>query len=693
MTAAVDAGNERSRDAERKRKQRAAGKDVVIPPCADRERRELLESDIFEWLRWYGGDEFTRDFTEQQREMILAILNALQNGGDKALAAPRGEGKTSICEWVLIFCVLTGKVHFAVLFAATGNDAETSLNSIRERFEENDRLYEDYPEVCVPIRALENTPNRAHYQTVSGHQHDTGEPFAAVPSRFSWCGREVRLPRVPGSVASRAIIATRGLDAAVRGMKRGKERPQIAVIDDPDTEETVNSEDQAAKLEKKIDRNIAGLAGQNRRLSRVILTTLQNRRCVSFKYTDPEQKPSFHGRRFGFLVTPPTNTRLWEEYVALRQADWQNSTNHAHEFYVANRSEMDAGAVVGNPYRRGDARELSALQFYYNEVARIGQDAVDTELQNNPPEETGVVESGITPFRVAKKLSGYERRVVPKGCTILSQGIDVGKRYLHWVVRAWKPDASGYYTIDYGEKKTYGTVAGSEEGLDDALRLALIERMEEMRGTEYVDELGEIHQVGMTLVDARYRTKIIYSTCLELGLGIRPVMGYGKSAGCVRANFTDVQSRTKDRKPGGDGWFESRQDLGDNRKIWLVNIDADRWKAWEHDRWMTPADKPGSMFLFGTPGSDPKRVTGDELEHQRAHYPAHIAAEVEVEETIDGVVKRYWKAKGENHWLDASSYSNVAAHMLGIRLHGSSGGSRPTGPKLKLSDLQAKRLA
>jgi hypothetical protein len=197
--------------------------------------------------------------------------------------------------------------------------------------------------------------------------------------------------------------------------------------------------------------------------------------------------------------------------------------------------------------------------------------------------------------------------------------------------------------------------------------------MEEMRENPYETATGTKIDVGMTLVDARYRTSAIYTTCESLGLGIRPVMGFGKSHGCVKGIFTDIQRRTVDKRPGGDGWFESRKKIGNGKSIWCVDIDADRWKSWEHDRWMTAPDKPGCLWLYGIPGEDPKRITGEELEHQRRHYPSHICAEVEVEETIDGVVKRYWKAKGENHWLDASSYANVAAHMLHGTLHAVAG--------------------
>lgn len=679
----------RERNRRKQARMTEASREVTIRPCQDREWRELLERDVVEWLTFFGEDEFTRPFTGQQQEMIAAIVSAISDGGDQSIAASRGEGKSSICEWVVMYATLTGRTRFAVLFAATGADAEAQLNSIRNRFETNERLAAYYPEVCDPVIALENTAQRARTQTVTGKRHDSGEEFIRHPSKFSWCGREITFPDVPGSVAAKAIIATRGLDSAVRGMKRGSLRPEIAIIDDPDTEETVNSEDQAIKLEKKIDRNIAGLAGQRRKCARVMLTTIQNRRCVSFKFTDPTEKPSFHGRRFKFLIQPPDNVELWETYVALRKLDWQSGRTEALDHYLSHREEMDAGAVVANPWRRGADNQVSALQCYYDEVARIGQDAVDAEWQNDPAEDSGPVESGLTAFRILKKLSGVPHQIVPPGCTYLSQGIDVGKRYLHWVVRAWHPDGEFGHTIDYGVKHVYGVTTGSEEGLDDALRQALTERMEELRETQYVGRDGELFEVGMTLVDARYRTQAIYAACLGLGLGIRPVMGYGKSAGCIKTNFSEVSRRTADRKPGGDGWFESRQLLGDGRKIWIVNIDADRWKAWEHDRWLTPPDKAGCMYLYGEPGTDPRRVTGDELEHQRRHYPAHICAEIEVEETIDGVVKRYWKAKGENHWLDASSYANVAAQMLGAGLHQTGGHrkKRPLNTRLTLQEM------
>jgi hypothetical protein len=289
-------GGERDRDAARKRQLRTAAKEVQIPACEDIERRTLLESDDTEWLPYYFAELFWYPFTTQQLEMIEAIRNAIRYGGDQSLAASRGEGKTKIFERMLLKYTLSGVIKFSVLFAATGSAAQDSLQSIMGEIETNLRLRADYPEVCVPVLALENTPNRAHYQVVTGKRIDNGEPYESVPSRFSWCGQEIVLPNVPGSPSAEAIIATRGLDAAVRGLNKRNRRVDVAGIDDPDTEETVNSEEQAKKLEKRIDRAIAGLGGQQRTVARVMLTTIQNRTCVSYKFTDPRPEADLEGQ-------------------------------------------------------------------------------------------------------------------------------------------------------------------------------------------------------------------------------------------------------------------------------------------------------------------------------------------------------------------------------------------------------------
>ncbi|MEA2491841.1 MAG: hypothetical protein QOH21_3633, partial [Acidobacteriota bacterium] len=543
--------------------------------------------------------------------------------------------------------------------------------------EGNDRLHADYPEVCVPIRALEGIPQRAHSQLVSGHRHDTGEAFHEVQSHFVWCGkRKIIFPNVPGSPAAGAIVATRGLDSAVRGLNIKGKRPDVAIIDDPDTEETAINEKAAEKLEKRIDRGIAGLGGQQRRTARVMITTLQSRSSVSYKYTDPEQKQSFRGRRHKWLIEKPHRIELWEEFVTLKRADYGQKTNRAHEFYLANRKAMDAGAIVCNPHRF-TPDESSALEFYFSEVARIGQEAVDTEYDNNPPEISAPIESKITAHHIQKALSGFARKVIPPGCKLLTHTIDVRKTHLHWVVRAWSADGSTYYTIDYGIQTVIGASRGSDEGIELLIYKAILQRHAEFLDTDYHGPDGEVIDFDhITLVDAGWQTQSVYAACITIGPGIFPIMGCGKSAGCVKPNFSAVQKETEDRKPG-DGWFLTKQlvtsrikGIGRKKYVWLVYADADRWKHYEHERWMTGEGQPGRMLIFGQ--RDPEahrlgRMSDDERRHQ--NYAHQVVAEVEVEEVIKGTLTRHFKSKSDTaHFLDASYYGDVGGNMKGVRL-------------------------
>ncbi|HZZ28479.1 MAG TPA: terminase gpA endonuclease subunit [Pirellulales bacterium] len=670
-------GIERERDAARKVEKRRQANVVVIPRCANLDRRTGLEADDKAWLQYYFGkdsetpDPFWYAFTWQQTEIIDAIASAIIYVLDQAIAASRGEGKTTLAERLLLKYALQGVLPYAVLFQATGALADNSLDTIKTVIEENPLLLADYPEVCVPVRALENTPNRAHYQRVSGHRHDNGEAFDSVSSKFTWCGQEIIFPKVPGSPSTGAIIATRGLDSAIRGLKKRGKRPRIALIDDPDTEETARSEEQAKKLEEKIDRSIGGLGNQQAGIGRIMLTTLPNRKCTSARFTDPSIKPTWKGKRFRFLVKQPARSELWADYVAMRAAELESYAagtskdqhcRSSHSFYLENKAEMEAGAEVANPHRfnatilpDGSQTEVSALQRYYNEVAKIGQDAVSTEYDNNPPEETGPIESGITANRIQRQLSGLERKKIPAGCVKLTRGIDCRKVALHWVVRAWRVDGSGF-TIDYGVHEVKGTKFGTDEGLDAALRRSILEYVEESKGLYFEEGAESPRIIDRTLIDAGWRTDAVYSACETAGLGVWPVMGFGKSAGCTQANFSEVQKKTVDRQPG-DGWFLSRRG-----KLWLVCADADRWKAWEHDRWMTSPGKPGCMMLFGQ-SSEAERMSTDEKAH--FSFAKHICNEIEVED-IKG---RRFVAKSENtHWLDASYYSDVAASMEGIRI-------------------------
>ena len=155
-------------------------------------------------------------------------------------------------------------------------------------------------------------------------------------------------------------------------------------------------------------------------MSRVMLTTIQNRTCASAQFTDPKIKPSWKGKRFSFLQKKPDHADLWDEYVSLRQqamSEGDEFGRKAHQFYLERRETMDAGAMVASPYSfdgrvlpDGSQLQISAIQRHYDFVADNGEEAALSELQNDPPAEAGPIESGITARRVQLQVSGWTAR-------------------------------------------------------------------------------------------------------------------------------------------------------------------------------------------------------------------------------------------------------------------------------------------
>src|SRR5205823_349351 len=78
-------------------------------------------------------------------------------------------------------------------------------------------------------------------------------------------------------------------------------------------------------------------------------------------------------------------------------------------------------------------------------------------------------------------------------------------------------------------------------------------------------------------------------------------------------------------------------------QLHLIEVNADHWKSWVHQRLATPLGKPGAMTLFHAG-----------LQEHLA-LAKHLTAEAKVEEFIagKGMVERWERVRRQNHWLDA----------------------------------------
>ena len=520
---------------------RAKARDIAIPPPTDPAARVKTLEHPVEFLQWFFADVFTEPFTDSRLAQMDAIVNAAAYGGDQAIADSRGEGKTTTAMHVALFLMVKLLSAFPIIIGKSQNKSQAELNGIKESLQGNERLIAAFPEIAIPFKEVGKWSSRARMQTLNGvgtglllkadHlmfpviTHDQLVRHNAGWAKFDW-------------ISSRGqVMAALGVDGPIRGTKVLNKRPTIAIIDDMEDREAANSTTLIEKNEEIIEQDIAGLGASSERISRVMLCTIQNRRCIAYKYTDPASKPSWRGKRYRKMIKKPDRMDLVEQYIELRQLRKPDDPDarEAFRFWRDNREELERGCIVSNPYSYskkthadGEPLELSAIQSYFNRVADVGETAVATEIDNDPPEESGPQGMGLTAEMVASRLSGLSRRQVPVNAEYITAGIDIGKYNCHWTVCAWWRGAGGV-VIDYGVAEVVGNEnvrhedkAADIEASEPAVYRCLLNWRDYLLNTEYMDAAGQRRQVNMVLLDSGAYTNAVYEFCRQVRGVFRP---------------------------------------------------------------------------------------------------------------------------------------------------------------------------
>lgn len=655
----------RDREAARMRKARTEQRDITIDYSRlDKARRRRCSKGIAIFGPTYFPKVFYQPFSITQKQIISDVEGLIKHGGNLARAAERGGGKSTIAKVGIIWGMVYGYLTWPVIIEANQDEANGTLDDIKEFFElpdsGDDKFGDDFPEVCQPIRGLERQAMRAKSQTVGGKF-----------SKMKWLEKEIVLPTVEGSKSSGARLTVRGADKPIRGLVRKSLRPDFALLNDIETEESADSLRMTAKIKRNIERAIKGLGGPGKSVSLLMLGTLLNNRCLIAQYTDPKEQPIWRGKRYRMVLQWPDNMFLWDKYLHTLEQD----RSAANQFYKDNRAAMDAGVKVSNPYRYektkkgadGKPLELSAIQHVFNLIAEMGgKDNFRCEYQNDPPEE--VRDAGrIDQSSVYEKVNGLKRGEIPAGYKCVTYYVDVHDEKLFWVGVGWKARAIGS-VVDYGMERVdspvRGTVARAER--PKQVELAIGQALREFR-----DKLDK-RRIDLGLVDCGYKTDIVYSFCNSDVTKIwRPARGY---AGPTGTKFKSPPLGKKGVRNIRRGLYESLQ-LRERTWVWIV--DSERFKQQVQNGFKVEGiNDAGSISLFGD----------DPVEHRA--FSEQICDEVWLPDERKYAAADGSKQARNNHLLDCTSGCAAAAAILGITVLGTGGG---TTVKIRLSDLQRER--
>lgn len=682
VTTAYELHKERARQIQAA--QSESGRDIgAIPAVVNIERKKKAEFDFRFFCEQYFAQTFTLEWSPDHLRVIDKIEQAVLFGGLFALAMPRGSGKSSLCEIACIWAILYGHHNFVILIGSSEEHANEMLASIKTEIESNELLAEDFPEVCYPIERLDGIANRCKGQLQNGES-----------TYIAWTNSEIVLPTVKDSAASGAIIRVAGITGRIRGMKfkrrDGKSvRPSLAILDDPQSDESARSESQCKTRERVLAGAVLGLAGPGRKISGIMPCTVIRAGDMADAILNRDNHPEWNGERTKMIYKFPINEKLWEQYAQIRADSLraERGIKDATEFYVANRAAMDDGSEVAWK-ARFNTDEASALQHAMN-LKLQDNVAFFSEYQNDPIPEIAEDDGVLTAEQIARKLNGVPRSVVPIGVSRLTMFIDVQGKMLFYTVVGWEENFTGY-VVDYGtypdQKRNRFTLRDSQKtlqlefptaGIEAAIYGGLDVLTKYQLKREWKRDDGAIMKIERCLIDANWgdSTDVIYQFCRQSEHSTVLLPSHGKFVGAASTPFAEYK-----RKPGervGHNWRIPT--VHGKRAIRHVLFDTNYWKTFIHARLSVKMGDPGCLSFWG---KEP---------HAHELVSEHLVSEHRIKTEGRGRVVYEWKLRPnavDNHWFDCLVGSAVAAAMQGSALNESS----TNAPKRVVSALSKKQL-
>ena len=309
-------------------------------PKARRERRAAALADIVVFGETYFPHYLTCPSSELHRflsDRLQALLDEARDtgrGGQQVVAAPRGSAKST---WVSLiaplWCVAGKRRSFIGIFSDTTSQANDFTEIIKLELESNQRLSQDFPEICGP-----------------GPVWQVGDILTKNGVRIKAWGSGKRL----------------------RGARHGQHRPDLMIVDDPENDENVISADQREKTRKWFFRALRR-AGQPDTVTLVAGTVIHYDCLVAVLL----KNPAWSGRKFKAVIAW-SQSPLWDEWERIyTDQERLDREAAADAFFEKHQKAMLKGTEVLWPER-----------YSYHDLVKMrvmdGPAHFDSEMQNEP---------------------------------------------------------------------------------------------------------------------------------------------------------------------------------------------------------------------------------------------------------------------------------------------------------------------
>jgi len=677
----------------RNEEQRKSGRNIgELPPIVDKDRREACRNNFELFLNTYIGEQLL-PFSDDHKRVISRIEDAVFHGGRFVEAVYRGFGKTTISEGSALWASLYGHKRFTVVVTSNSNMGEDIMESIQGILMSSDTLYEDFPEVCFPIMELGGITQRAH-----------GQMYEGELTNIEWSSDEIRLPTMPGSMCSGAIICSRGiLSSKLRGMRKfaadgSRLRPDYILLDDPQTEATACNPLQVDKRMNVINKALLKSQSHQHRVSVVMPCTVIQEDDLVDQLLDHDRNPSWQGERIPmvkqwadeheeFWLTEYANTR--NGYDPTIPGDQFRAHQDANKLYEKNRERADRGCVVSWEHCYDHELELSAIQHAYNALIDDGEEVFASEYQNQPIIEDAEGQQ-LTPEQVEEKFIEREPDTVSATVEKVTAFIDVQKTCLYWAICGWGSGFTGSI-IDYGVfpsqklqsytmKELRRTLQTEYQGMgqEGLWRAGIKDLCLILTQRQFIRDDGAALSIDRILIDANdgnaAQTIFDYVQESPFKRTIMPSRGRGVTA--AQTPFSDYSKKRGDKV--GLNW--RIPSAAGKHAIRYVLSDVNFWKSFVRSRLQSAPGDEGTLSIIKKEGESTNRM-----------LVRHLLSEYSVRTEGRGRVVDQWalRPQAENHWWDCVVGCTIAASMEGICLRETKT-QRTKKPRKSFAQMQAQ---
>ena len=332
---------------------------VVVDDQAEQARRiNECEFDVARFAVEYFSDDVNVDNDENLlpegvnydtmsnfHKELCGLLSDITLGVKRshvAWACPRGHAKTAYGSNIFpIHQAVYRHKRFMVIISETTDMAGAFITWGNTQMKRNEKLIEDFGTLMHVQPSRNKVDNRNEYVTQNGVK----------------------------------VMAV-GAGKQIRGMRFGKLRPELMILDDLEGEEHVSTAEQMEKMEDWFqDQALPALSKDGLCL---YLGTILAYNSLLDKVV--RNRGDFESRKYKAVKEFPSNVELWEDWKRIYMSDSSNRAAEALEFYEAHEDDMLEGV------------ELLWGEYwsYYDFIQKLinnGAKSFNQEYQNEPTDE------------------------------------------------------------------------------------------------------------------------------------------------------------------------------------------------------------------------------------------------------------------------------------------------------------------